>query len=314
MSSKTRGAFTLVELMVTIAMLAMLASFVLMAVFGAQQQAKKSRTQAQITKLHDVLMRKWDEYRTRRVPINTASMDPETAAVARLQAIREWQRLELPDRWNDVKSPEADPVVLGTRPAVSQAYVEYYNTVNPSDIYQAAECLYMIVVIGNIDDGAGRELFNEDEIGDIDNDGAPEFHDAWGNPIMFLRWAPGFVSNTADPNIGFLSDLQEADPVNSHDPFDPRKTDDDAFALYPLIYSAGPDGKANATGATGYDIELASSFIHGGGTSPNFYDPYVDPSTAGGDPAAEPMGTPVDPDGNGREHYDNIHNHLLEAR
>ena len=44
-------------------------------------------------------------------------------------------------------------------------------------------------------DPEAREQFNESEIGDVDEDGCPEFIDGWGRPIMFLRWAPGFRSD-----------------------------------------------------------------------------------------------------------------------
>ena len=312
----SRG-FTLIELMITVGMVSILASFVMMAVFVAQEQAKKSQTKGQIAKLNQLLMRQWDSYRTRRVPLDLrAELSVRDAAIKRLQAIRELQRLEMPDRWNDVKTgdpgTEIVPLTGIPLPTLSRAYFDYYTSISPTDIYQSAECLYMIVKLGNFDDGAGIDFFNESEVGDIDGDGAPEFHDAWGNPIMFIRWAPGFVSNTGNSEIGFVSNLHDTDTTSSHDPFDPRLTDTDAFALYPVIYSAGPDGKTNATQATGYDIELASSFIHGVGIDPDFYDPYVNPSDAGGDPAAEHMGRPVDPDGNGREHYDNIHNHMLD--
>ena len=40
--------------------------------------------------------------------------------------------------------------------------------------------------------------FGENEIADLDGDGWPVFVDGWGNPIMFLRWAPGFSSESAE--------------------------------------------------------------------------------------------------------------------
>jgi hypothetical protein len=38
------------------------------------------------------------------------------------------------------------------------------------------------------------ESFRADEIGDIDKDGAMEFWDGWGRPILFLRWPASFAS------------------------------------------------------------------------------------------------------------------------
>ena len=34
--------------------------------------------------------------------------------------------------------------------------------------------------------------------GDTDEDGMKEILDAWGEPIVFLRWAPGYVTNPWD--------------------------------------------------------------------------------------------------------------------
>ena len=34
----------------------------------------------------------------------------------------------------------------------------------------------------------GVDAFLEQEIADTDNDGLPEFVDAWGNPLRFYRW------------------------------------------------------------------------------------------------------------------------------
>ena len=49
-----------------------------------------------------------------------------------------------------------------------------------------------------------------DDTIDTDGDGMKEILDAWGNPIEFLRWAPGLRSL-----------IQDGDPAHA-DPFDPR--------------------------------------------------------------------------------------------
>jgi hypothetical protein len=103
------------------------------------------------------------------------------------------------------------------------------------------------------------ELFRADEIGDIDlgsdgkpGDGAFEFWDGWGRPIAFKRWAPGFLPP--------YSLLQVADPTKAHDPMDPAGADRSAYALIPLVYSAGPDeatNDPNSGGMSGYGLETA---------------------------------------------------------
>ncbi|MCA9208051.1 MAG: prepilin-type N-terminal cleavage/methylation domain-containing protein, partial [Planctomycetales bacterium] len=94
-----RPSFTLVELLIVLAILSVLASAVLVAAWGAQEDARAARTRAQIVKLHELIMNRWESYRTRPVPIRI----PPTAvagqaASVRLAALRQMMRRELPER------------------------------------------------------------------------------------------------------------------------------------------------------------------------------------------------------------------------
>ena len=63
---------------------------------------------------------------------------------------------------------------------------------------------------------------------DRDGDGAKEFCDGWGQPIYFLRWAPGFTPYSA---VQVAADISAA-----------STSLEQMNTLTPLIYSAGPDG------------------------------------------------------------------------
>jgi hypothetical protein len=106
--------------------------------------------------------------------------------------------MEMPDRWTDVADPPAAPfdtnMVKIQRPSVNQAYFAKYTASTPSADLQGAECLYMIVMAALAQEGDSRDIFKSTDVGDFDNDGYPEFQDAWQRPIRFLRWAPGFDS------------------------------------------------------------------------------------------------------------------------
>jgi hypothetical protein len=173
----------------------------------------------------------------------------------------------------------------------------------------------MIVAEMNEIGGNGLDFLQEGEIGDVDGDGMPEILDAWGNPINFIRWPYGFLSggvgpdgvwNTADDDPS-LSAIMVNDPDNSPDPFDPLAVYRDANnkrypALYPLIFSAGPDGK----------YEILTDHAPGlkyGTLSPVKNDPYYLPPGSVIPPSL-PMGTPYDADKDGEMAYvDNITNH-----
>lgn len=62
----------------------------------------------------------------------------------------------------------------------------------------------MIVSLGFVDELGGRDLFNESNVGDTDGDGLSEFLDAWGTPIGFLRWSPGFTESELNGAGGML--------------------------------------------------------------------------------------------------------------
>lgn len=286
-SHRPRSGFTLTELLVTITIVGILAALVFGGMHTARERARIERTKATITKLHNIVMDKYESYATRRVPINTTGQTFQQAARLRLQAIRDLMRMEMPECPMDVTS---GPGVTGlTRPALSQAYLIRYNAANPTSQYNAAEIFYMWVTMSNPE---ARGQFAENEVADTDGDGWPEFVDAWGNPIMFLRWAPGFISaNGAD------SQLQSGDPVNDHDPLDPYRVDAQAFRLVPLIYSAGLDGI--------YDIEIQQGY--------DLANPYA--SSKGMPKDLENVSRTASGPANGSlDHYDNIHNHRLEVR
>ncbi len=255
-----RPAFTLVELLVVIVIITILAATALFTLYGVREDARESRARAMVTKINERIMERWESYRTRALPIRIpAGTDPRPAAAIRLNAVRELMRMELPDRITDLASP---PMVLTTAPATWLAYQRRIaaNTARGNTwttAHEHAECLYMILAGMREGDSTGLEGFSESEIGDVDNDGMPEILDPWGRPIYFLRWAPGYVSV-----------LQPANPLDRQpDPFDPLRVDprwennddgnantrlDDPFALYPLIYSAGRDGRYGVV-RTDYD-------------------------------------------------------------
>jgi prepilin-type N-terminal cleavage/methylation domain-containing protein len=233
---RSRRAFTLVELLTVLIIVALLSSLTLAGLATARQRGKIDKTRSTIRKLNEIVVPHYESYLRRRVPAANAT--------DRLRAIRSLVMREMPDSWADVfSSPQAvsdlavDFDYLKTGPVRSYAATRFALGNHPYfSNYGSSECLHMIVSRGGLEPDV-MEQFRSDEIGDIDGDGAPEFHDGWGRPIAFFRWAPGYV--------GSLSPIQIADPQGRHDPFDPMRREPAAFALVPLIYSPGPDESRN---------------------------------------------------------------------
>lgn len=266
------SAFTLVELLVAIAIIGILSALLLGVAARATQQGYESRTRVILSRIDTLVMQEYDTYKNRRVQLSSAydSAAGPAKAEAQLWAKRELLMLEVPDRWSDVLLAEPEDVtgvasLNLTQPrylasntsnqydgptALNEIYRRKYFQmrnagVSVADIerFQGPECLYLFVMNG-CGDGEARTLFNESSVGDTDGDGAQEFLDGWGNPIDFLRWAPGFesdrqfsVSEGSDPAVDPWLTVAASD----HDPFDIFRVEQRAFRLVPLIYSPGPD-------------------------------------------------------------------------
>lgn len=334
---RSPGGFTLVELLIVIAIVGIIAALSMAALMGAAEDGRRTRARAQVAKIDQLISEKWNSYRFRQLPVRIpAGTQPNVAAKARLDVMRELMRMELPDRYTDVFD-DPNPFYSQPLPAVTRAYRRYFNTTSAGGnrTYNQAECLYAIIAQMRDGDKSALGYFMNSEIGDADADGAYEILDPWGQPIMFLRWAPGYSKVT------MADEVKPGEPLSAHltsppaplqeiavttfqipagriapDTFDPLKADPrwdpnnaassaagfTPFALRPLIFSGGPDKV--------YDIYMDDNDP----TKTIRYamignDPYLVTIVDG---APTWIGYPADYDQDGLQHGDNITNHAIE--
>lgn len=351
-SHLSHGGFTLVELLVTILIISILAAALLGVAAVAGETAREAKTKNMIARIHTLLMERYDSYKSRRVKVRQIVLDAinsstalnarqkgQARAEARLYALREMMLMEMPDRWSDLlltrypqtpRNPiylDAPTIRIGTiqcdRTELAALYLRLYQRAEPTEEHQSAECLYMLIVYGT-GDGEARTLFPESNVGDTDGDGAPEFIDGWGNPISFMRWAPGFVSDIqinanelGDPSVtGNQADWLAA-AGGDHDPFDLFHIDPPAYRLVPLVFSAGGDGEAGLY--TGVDSNTGEAIVSWQGSravnvaaSPPYYlSPRLSPYFMLSNGFDAYLGTGDDVD---KTFTDNIDNHLISTR
>lgn len=241
----SRPSFTLVELLVAIAIMGMLAGMVMVAMAGAQRDAQVARTRSTIQKINRILLSKYRELTLSPVPIDIPSdllrpglsssnqpyypISGRELARTRLIAMRHLLRFEIPDRLTDwgfepVRYPTGEvPLYLESRlpngaNRVPNASVTLRVPIQNQIIFQSlkpfkidsngnqipwyqydpvtlsfpdAKLLYQIIATTTSEENSGIEAFHPSEIGDPDEDGNPEFIDAWGTPIRFVRWPAG---------------------------------------------------------------------------------------------------------------------------
>lgn len=251
----TPAGFTVTEILIVLAIMALLVGMSLSAFSSAVAQSRVSRTKVIIAKLDQLVMERYESYRTRPVPIrSTAGVDPRINARNRLNALREIMRMELPCSQVDVQTL---PTVAGlAQTSINRGYNRRLASVTWSPEWQEAECLYLIVASMRDHDKSALDFFGKDEIGDVDQDGVPEILDAWGNPIQFIRWAPGYCSDATPPAVSVQRQFMP-DGTVFPDRFDPLKADsrwadndntNNPFDLKPLIFSVGPDKSITVSG------------------------------------------------------------------
>jgi prepilin-type N-terminal cleavage/methylation domain-containing protein len=107
-----------------------------------------------------------------------------------------------------------------------------------TDTFESAECLYAIVANSFVSGATALEGFHASEIGDVDGDSYPEFVDAWGFPIRFIRWPAGHDSQL---NLSYKSTPDAFDPHRTNGAWSNAGLTQKPWTLIPLIVSAGPD-------------------------------------------------------------------------
>ena len=240
-----RPAFTLTELLISVAIILILVAMVAGAVSAARTSAKVNATRSMIDKLNTILMTQLATYESRSVDVSACPPGTSKTAYRAWFIRRNMITGDMPDRWTDVQYMAQNPSQFTSAP--QRAYIAIWNSLTSAQQANdgvpknngSAECLFMIVMRGGIADCLDCGALRTSDIGDEDGDGMPEFWDAWGNPISYLLWAPA-VELPPGSGTPFFSGARALDA----NPFASSGTIRATLGMRPLIYSPGPDGKS----------------------------------------------------------------------
>jgi type II secretory pathway pseudopilin PulG len=239
-----------VELLTVVVIISMLAGMSMLVLTSTITAAKESKTRGIIAKLDAAILDIYESYQERFDNIlnesnygsYTGTLTAKELAQLKLHLMYDLMRMEMPSYWNEitadpgVKNTPIDPIsitfdthpfsfVLTQLPPVYSYYISEAGKIqtsgNPDYDNGPAEMLFLI--IANLNPEA-LENFHGSEIGDTNNNGAREFLDAWGRPIYFFRFAPGFTGSDLQPDVVRMAKLPLATAADNTELWNPLPT------------------------------------------------------------------------------------------
>jgi prepilin-type N-terminal cleavage/methylation domain-containing protein len=248
LSSRRRGGFTMVELMVVIAIVGVLVALGVGAGYRVLSGMRISATENAMRTIQKVLNEQWEQVikdanNEEPTPLvkNMAGGDPARARVL-------WIKMRLaeafPQSYAEIKKIVDGGGVYGTQFIVNKKYIAtYYGLLHDAKVNiqlnappgptESSACLLMALRVSR-----GRVKLDEANlagfIADTNGDGMPELVDNWGNPLHFQRFfitapppgaPPAFQQSTV---LAIQSELAQLNPrFNTQrdilgDPIDPE--------------------------------------------------------------------------------------------
>ncbi|MFN9719086.1 MAG: type II secretion system protein [Planctomycetota bacterium] len=259
---RRRRAFTLLELLIVVGIIALLMSMSVVVMLGFLDQAEEEATNATIQKINKILEQRTEAFdrafvgarrntaiTLMKVQLQDPNGDGDRSdgvfgvkdAVVEILAKKWAYRYEFPQRFEErllldpaasvpglpqsmylaILAPAiraelgiADTVPL-TDPSIVTPAIARFGNRETAGITDSSELLYFSLLKSTnfgsaaVDD----DRFSAVEIQDTDNDGLPEFVDAWGQPLRYYRWPTRLIDT--DPPVPFQPNFADLnDPTD----------------------------------------------------------------------------------------------------
>ncbi len=246
--------FTLLELLWVIAVIVVLATMMLGALRGAQEDAKESATLALMSQVEALLYHRHQAYEVRKIGIELDDVDGILRRQIRQMIVADIIQIEMPRSSSDLAAFPSQQLRSGLqrlvdqnlltiaareriitelaseRPAVADHFLPGFNN---------GEYLYGIVATSELNEFPATDLIARSSIDDVDGNGYYELVDAWGDPLVLviqqqaaresepLVWQDLFL----DPTGAVTTDESPRVSFQDLDPSIPRAVSQIRFAV-----------------------------------------------------------------------------------
>jgi prepilin-type N-terminal cleavage/methylation domain-containing protein len=232
-----RSGFTLIEMLVVMAIIAVLVSLTAGGVFQIVEGQKQSNTEQTIRVLSKALKQQWEvvvtQAKNENPPPSVVTMAGGDARRAKVIWIKLRLKQEFPMNFQEALSPwknnlgSADVIPSADLPSL---YTTVPSVANPGD--QSSVCLLLALRarsgaafnVDNLGAGVVADSLNAAYVNPTNNSVLQVAQDAWGTPLAFNRWPTPATAGKA-----FWQELDSLNPAGAstsgatfRDPLDPE--------------------------------------------------------------------------------------------
>ncbi|MEE2827290.1 MAG: type II secretion system protein [Planctomycetota bacterium] len=218
-----RSGFTLVELLLVVAIIAILSTLAVGMLRTAQLEARTSATEGRIALIQTILSTYIEDMEFRKLPFRDSDIRNWAGAGAtygEAQALREkilvdYLNAEMPSRNSELGKfptlnyPQGNVAANLALPRYQTALIRQWYALKNASIGEdsandplSGELLYKLLEMIKFEGESALEVLGNSAQGNVDDDNFPEIVDSWGEPLQFeISWRDATQKNLENLRI-----------------------------------------------------------------------------------------------------------------